>query len=267
MDSKEPDEIKMAAQLALAHARTARVAGYLLDQYRGALSEELKRIDSSLAAGQRASAEWAIRALLNRAEFGLHLTTPWRVVLAGRPNAGKSSLMNAIVGYERSIVFDQPGTTRDVLSASTALDGWPVDLFDTAGLSKSSHHVSRDVTPAIDPVEAEGVQRASRQVASADIVLFVSENTAEWDQTMLGEVQSAARRLLVVHNKSDVADVPRDGRPEGLSLSALHGDGIESLCRAIVERLLPDIPPRGAAIPFTEVQVGILKQQLKRQHH
>ena len=78
-----------------------------------------------------------IREWLAWEDFGLHLTRPWNVVLAGRPNVGKSSLINALLGYTRSIVFDQPGTTRDVVTAATAIDGWPIELSDTAGLRES----------------------------------------------------------------------------------------------------------------------------------
>ena len=71
-------------------------------------------------------------------------------MLAGRPNVGKSSLTNALLGYTRSIVFDQPGTTRDVVTATTAIDGWPIEFSDTAGLREGS-----------EPLEAAGIERAA----------------------------------------------------------------------------------------------------------
>ena len=80
---------------------------------------------------------------------GRHLLTPFDVVLAGPANVGKSSLINALVGYNRAIVYDAPGTTRDVITAETAIDGWPVTLSDTAGLRDSD-----------DPLEMAGVQTA-----------------------------------------------------------------------------------------------------------
>lgn len=128
------ESIEAEAWLALAEARTERAAAILLDQYRGALrqaaeatSEELQRGDSDVAARR-------VALLLQRGEVGLHLTRPWRVVFAGPPNVGKSSLMNCLLGYQRSIVFDQPGTTRDLLSAPTAVEGWSLELTDTSTL-------------------------------------------------------------------------------------------------------------------------------------
>jgi tRNA modification GTPase len=102
-------------------------------------------------------------ALLRWSEFGRHLTQPWQVVLTGVPNVGKSSLINRLLGYSRSIVYAEPGTTRDVVTAATAFDGWPVELSDTAGL--------RD---AAGEIEAAGVERARRHLATADLAIVFS---------------------------------------------------------------------------------------------
>ena len=195
------------------------------------------------------SAAAALTKIIGRAEFGEHLTRPWRVVLAGRPNAGKSSLMNALLGYPRSIVFAEPGTTRDVLTATTALCGWPVELVDTAGLRASS-----------EPIEAEGVARAERQVREADLVLLVCDVTADWSNDDRDAV-AAARQTLVIHHKCDLASVP-GGRPAGLAVSALTGQGIDELCRAIAARLVPEPPEPGEAVPLGQWQLGLLEQAL-----
>jgi tRNA modification GTPase len=240
------DPLAAAALIALASARTERAAAILLHQYRGALRAELSAIVQNLHRGDENAAAAPLQRLIIRADLGLHLIQPWKVVIAGRPNAGKSSLMNALLGYQRSIVWREPGTTRDVLTATTALDGWPVELSDTAGLRVAG-----------DALEAEGVARAERQIAAADLVVFVSDVTAGWDEELW---RSLARRpVLVVHNKRDLAGAPTDGRPLGIATSATAGLGIPELCEAIAQRLVPDIPPPGSAVPFTAEHVAALR--------
>ena len=128
------DRFAAAAASQLPYARTERTASILLDQFRGALRKELELFEALLIAGDITAAVGRLDLLLDRAAIGRHLIEPWRVVIAGPPNAGKSTLLNAIVGFQRAIVFDQPGTTRDVVTAATVLDGWPIELADTAGL-------------------------------------------------------------------------------------------------------------------------------------
>jgi len=134
------------------------------------------------------------------------------VVLAGRPNAGKSSLMNALLGEDRVLVSETPGTTRDSIEAWIDLDGWPVRLVDTAGL--------RD---AADAVEAEGVRRAEGLVGRADVVLDLSPGD--------GAVAPSGA-VVAVHAKCDL------GRgDDGVNVSAKTGEGLDDLRRAIVGRL------------------------------
>lgn len=245
---QESDLLAAQAILSVASARTERAAAILLDQYRGALRKALDNLDQALVRGDISAADAAIDELLARADLGLHLTKPWKIVIAGRPNAGKSSLMNAILGYQRSIVWPEPGTTRDVLTATTAIDGWPVEMTDTAGLRA-----------AADSLEAEGVARAKVQVATADLTIFVAEMTALWDDPLYQQIKSESRRPpVIVHNKCDLARSTSDQRPAGIEASALTGQGVDRLCRAIVQALVPAPPPRGSAIPFTAEQVAAL---------
>lgn len=243
------DPFRASARLALCQATTARTAAYLLDQYHGILSETFDQIQRLKASGDEQAAERVIHELLRWADFGQHLTQPWRVVLAGEPNSGKSSLMNAIMGYQRSIVFDQPGTTRDVLLATTAIEGWPVELRDMAGLRVAG-----------DAIESAGVERAWQEIAAADLVLFISDATAPWDAALYEQVLAASQRhLLVIHNKCDLPSASAEDRLGGHLVSAVRGDGIEALCRATIHALIPEVPSRGSPIPFTTDQVSALK--------
>ncbi len=253
INEREPDPIAAAALVALASAPTERTAAILLDQYAGALRREIGSICRAVFDKPRV-AEEKLTALLRQAQLGAHLLTPWRVVLSGPPNVGKSSLINALVGFERAIVHHEPGTTRDVVTATTALDGWPVELADTAGLRTSD-----------DPIEAAGVEVARRQLASADCVLLVFDAAQRWtaaEQQLVDDSPAA----LIVHNKCDlqsaVVDRQGDGRPHGLWTSALRGDGLEMLLKRIMERLVPTPAAPGQGVPFTLEQVSVLDQAL-----
>ncbi len=193
VERHEASRIRAAARIALAHCKTQKTATLLLDQYNGALQRELQRIVDQLQQVQSTptagagkigdDCRHAIVQLLARAAIGLHLTEPWQVVIAGPPNVGKSSLINAILGYQRAIVFDQPGTTRDVVTALTALDGWPIEFSDTAGLrehrsARVGRHgarpaagpARRSVAPAVrcDPALVHRVPAARRRLARSD---------------------------------------------------------------------------------------------------
>ena len=151
------------------------------------------------------------------------------VVLAGRPNVGKSSLMNALLNCERAIVTDIPGTTRDVLSERFELDGRVVRLSDTAGIRESE-----------DSIERIGVQRAQSEVEGADVVLLVldrSQPLTEADKELLS---LADERYILCLNKADLPCRLEAGLPSALpafSLSARTGAGMEALTASLQERL------------------------------
>lgn len=168
------------------------------------------------------------------------------VVIAGRPNAGKSSLLNALVGREAAIVTPIAGTTRDLLRESLAIDGIPVNLVDTAGLRESD-----------DPVEQEGIRRAWSEVRNADIVLLLVDGTqtAGTDPRELWPEFVAAlapqQALVVVRNKCDLsAESPgllaatggeaassSGGSHTAVAISARTGAGIDELRRLIKQRV------------------------------
>ncbi len=174
----------------------------------------------------------AFDALLAAARQGAMLREGLQVVIAGKPNAGKSSLLNRLVGDEVAIVTDLPGTTRDVLRHAIALDGLPIHLIDTAGLRG-----------ARDAVEAEGVRRAAREIARADRVLYVVDaaNPSESSPPALAEQLAtlpAGVPVTILFNKIDLlAHTAACTAPAideqtcrvQLFLSARTGQGIEGL--------------------------------------
>jgi tRNA modification GTPase len=241
----EQDSTTAEARIALAAARTERTALILLDQYQGALR---KRVDeaASLLQGEPTDCATTLVSLSNLlalAPLGQRLTAQWRVFIAGPPNVGKSSLMNALVGYQRSIVFHQPGTTRDLLSALTAFDGWPVELVDSAGLRESD-----------DPLETAGVTRAEAGLASADLILWVQDATEKSEPVARPRLRVDVN-AIVVNNKVDlVPNQEETNTTSAVAVSALTGFGIDQLCERIVQHLVPNPPARGDAVVFTPRQ-------------
>lgn len=243
------DEIAAECRSALARATTLRTADILLQQQSGLLQDTFERLER--ADGDAARRE--IDDLLAWSEFGRHLVEPWRVVLCGRPNVGKSSLINALAGFERSIVVDEPGTTRDVVTIETAIDGWPVQLSDTAGL--------RDVA---DVLESAGIARARRAVDAADlrVVLLDTSIAPQPEDRRLLETWSDA---LVVAHKCDLPCVWGEELPRhALAVSSLTGEGVAALMEAMARRLAPSVPAPMAPIPFTSRQVDVLYRLRRR---
>ena len=159
------------------------------------------------------------------AQQGNLLREGMTVVIAGRPNAGKSTLLNALSGRETAIVTDIPGTTRDVLREQIQLDGLPLHIIDTAGLRDSG-----------DAVEQEGIRRAWAEIEAADRILFLHDVTQKFDdseQALLARLATAGPAITVVQNKVDllastVSDLPTD-KFETLQVSAHAGDGLPAL--------------------------------------
>lgn len=241
------DSIEAEADIALAAATTERAARVLLDQRQGALRRAANRAIEALDSGRLDEATAIVARLLDRYRIGRHLAAAWRVVLAGPPNVGKSSLINCLLGYERAIVFDQPGTTRDVVSAATALDGWAIELSDTAGLRESD-----------DALERAGVERARAQIERADLVVLVSCRVPSC-------ALPSSVPILHAHNKSDLLSdaeihTAASVEPDVLYTSAKTGRGIAELAAAIVSRLVAEPPSSGEAVPFTERQAGCLQR-------
>jgi tRNA modification GTPase len=257
------DAATYAAHAALAEALTERAALILLDQFNGALSNAIDAAIESITAENWPHAAVALDALLKHRELGLHLTTPWRVVLAGPPNVGKSSLINALMGFQRAIVAPTPGTTRDVVTATTAIDGWPVLLADTAGLRETS-----------DELEAAGVELARGALATADLAIVVEEAASPSDEDF-SQSLALSGRVIYVRNKIDLVLEPQLGgedapaRSNMINTSAVTGEGIAELVAAVGAALVPSPPAPREAVPFTTSQVESLvvaRKAVQRQH-
>src|SRR5687768_1696985 len=192
-----------------------------------------ERIDRALADTQG-----QIDVLLRSVRLGEVVRDGAVVVLAGPPNAGKSSLFNALLGVERAIVHETPGTTRDAIEAVIEVNRWPLRLVDTAGLRESQ-----------DEIEQTGVQVSQRYLSGAHVVLVCGETRADIDAT-----SSVVRRFsdapqVAVHTKSDVQNGSRSAATGSVAVSAQRREGLEELLESI-ERSLdthygsldPDLP-------------------------
>ena len=191
--------------------------------------EEIDFLQKADAAGQLAKLQAQLAAVQQRAKQGALLREGIKVVIAGQPNAGKSSLLNALAGAELAIVSAVAGTTRDVVSQTIQIHGVPLHVADTAGLRESS-----------DEVEQIGVARAWGQIETADAVLFLHDLTrasladyAAADAEILRNLRQklpASVPVLDVWNKQDAAPAAgMAGTAQGIVLSAKTGLGIEAL--------------------------------------
>jgi len=209
--------------------------------------EEIDFLERAGARRQLAAIRAQLEAVMARARQGALLREGLRVVLAGAPNVGKSSLLNALAGAELAIVTPIAGTTRDRITETIQIHGVPVHVIDTAGLRESS-----------DAVERIGIERSWQAIADADAVLFLHDLSRAGDPqaqaddaTIAAELaQAHAAEPLHVFNKRDLA--PDHALPEGaLALSAHTGAGLDALRDALLERAGATHVPDGVFIART----------------
>jgi tRNA modification GTPase len=164
-----------------------------------------------------------LEGLLDTATEGVRLREGAVVVVAGRPNTGKSSLFNALLGQERAIVTEVAGTTRDAIEAPATCEGFPFRLIDTAGLRESN-----------DPVERIGIEVSRRYLAGADVVLFCAEAGRPLSSEERGFLDGLTAPAVIVRTKVDVA--AESPAPDGdVAVSAVTGRGLRLLRRTLAE--------------------------------
>jgi tRNA modification GTPase len=222
------DAIIASVDRTLISAASRRLACWLLAQ-RSLLPEFLRRW-AAIGEAERA-------AFLARSEVARRLVAGLHVAIVGPPNAGKSTLANRLIGRDRVIVSPEAGTTRDWVSETALVDGWPVRLTDTAGLRETQCEI-----------ETEAIARGRREAAGSDLVLLTIDATVpaveqqRTSEQLSAELGIGPAPIIVVQTKCDLPDAqPRfEENADSVHVSAADGTGIASLERAIVRRLRLD---------------------------
>ena len=231
------DPLESMALILLNQATTSEPSKILLDQFQGAFRLWLDSFLSFITQGNIKNASALLSDLARYSHLDCRLVDPWKVVLAGPTNAGKSSLMNVLAGYQRSIVSEIPGTTRDVLWLDTAIEGWPVSFADTAGLRATS-----------DPLENAGMRMGTDATEQADLVLWIQDcSVVDIPAPLLFH----NKKIIKVFNKIDLDGFHVSSIHESaIGISALSGLGIDSLLAKIISELVLPIPVPRQAVAF-----------------
>jgi len=181
--------------------------------------------------------------------FGLRLTYPAKIVFAGAPNVGKSSLLNRVAGYERSIVQNQPGTTRDTVGVELALGGFPVTISDTAGLRNTD-----------DQLESAGISRAREILEESDLIVHLMDGAAPPSPEEAEFRERYPRALSVLHKCDQPLHIERAADQSHVQVSALTGAGIEELIELILRNIVPRTPKDRTFFPVSPRQIDRLSK-------
>ncbi len=245
--------------LALQTCRTIEAARWVLRQQDGRLA----KLRAALSSSDERQKSEAISAVRRWQWFAHHLTSPFRLALVGAPNAGKSSLMNALAGKQRAIVSAVPGTTRDVLEAEIVFNGWTLQIADTAGVRES----------VSSTLEEFGIQRAIATLSVVDLICLVIDSADPIvDSQLVKLLESVSIPIIVVWNKSDLVPSTESGgsipssalafagrnvaqlrAAKEIAVSALTGDGVDALLSGAMQQLIPESPPSETPLPLDGV--------------
>lgn len=241
------DRVQLEARLEIPAAQTALAAQMLLAQLNGAL---VAAVQTGMDAGRGPD---ELTRLLGTARLGIALCRPPRVVIAGRPNVGKSTLFNTLLSEERALVHESPGTTRDYVCALVEIRGVPFELVDTAGMR-----------PDADEVESAGIALARGQIAEADVVLLLVDGSAESAlQDRDVEASAQGKPMVLVKTKADLPPGPSSLPQSAVEVSAVQGLGIEALERQILLAALgTDRPQCSGPVVFTARQRDCIERAL-----
>ena len=208
--------------------------------------EHLEETELSVNVERMSHIEWELEKLAASYQGGRIVREGYKVVLAGRPNAGKSSLFNLLLQQERALVHDEAGTTRDYISEWVDLGGYAVNLIDTAGLRTDGAEV-----------EKRGQEKAQQLMNSADLVLWIVDlNTEQWmDQLQEDLAAIKQKNHLVIGNKCDLlagATVDRSG--ETVRISCRTGKGLIELEAALIDRINKSMPDLTSGLVVTSAR-------------
>ena len=268
LNSSSPDAIAADAAFDLIRCTSINSTRVLLNQANGMLSQKIQELikydisDSGPRSGELSyrQIENALLSLIRAGSIGVRLIDPPKVAIVGLPSSGKSTLLNKLLGWQRAIVHETPGTTRDLLAEAISLNCWPLVLVDSAGLRDSAN-----------PIEQMGVDRVLHYAESVDLVLMLVDAAAppddQWQRWYQQISDVSAGKIIVAASKIDLIEECSANQlpPHAeLGFSSASGAGMPDLINTLVERLGFSACSLDGPVPFRRSQLDWLHIALER---